>query len=148
MEHHRTPKIIMAEDDYDDQLLIRDAVEEAGLGTDITFLNDGVELLDYLHHRGRFKTDDAAPHPDFILLDLKMPRKNGWDVLKETQLDPRVQSIPVFVLTTSTDEEDRSKALALGADGYYTKQVTFDGLIHVIQEIGKRWVEGNRGIGE
>jgi two-component system response regulator len=138
----------MAEDDQDDRLLIRDAVEEAGLGTDIKFLSDGVELLDYLHRRGPFQPVGAAPQPDFILLDLKMPRKNGWEALKEIQADPAIRSIPVFILTTSTDEEDRSRAISLGADGYFTKQVTFDGLINVIKEIGKIWEQGSRGVGE
>ena len=142
MKPPKKPKIIMAEDDYDDRLLIRDALEEAGLGTDIIFLDDGVELTDYLSRRRGFLPEGAASPPDFILLDLKMPRKNGWEVLEDLQGDPQLQAVPIFVLTTSTDEDDRRRALVLGADGYYTKQVTFDGLVEVMKEIGDRWTSG------
>ena len=139
MKQRKKTKIVMAEDDFDDRLLIKDASEEAGLDYDITFLDDGVELLDYLYKRGEYQAEGTAPQPDFILLDLKMPRKNGWEVLEEIQADPLLQGIPIFVLTTSTDEDDRRNALKLGADGYFTKQVTFDGLVDVMKKIGKAW---------
>jgi two-component system response regulator len=132
------PKILIAEDDADDRLLIHDALEEAGLNGHVTFVNDGVELLDCLYGKG--KTGQGSPlRPDFILLDLKMPRKNGWEALDEIRRDPALKSLLVFILTTSTDDDDRQHARQRGANGYFTKQVTFDGLVDEIRRIGRAW---------
>lgn len=131
--------ILMAEDDSDDRLLFQDAFREAGLSGELKFVYDGVELMDYLHHQGNYQKVSLAPRPDLVLLDLKMPRKNGWEALQELRSDPQLRDLPVFILTTSTDEEDRQRARHLGADGYYTKQSTFQQLIDVIHQIVQAW---------
>lgn len=144
MPTEQQPFILMAEDDQDDRLLIHDALVESGLNGNLSFVNDGVELLDRLHGR-----DPAAPgrrvRPDFVLLDLKMPRKNGWEALEDIRGDPKLRDLPVFILTTSTDEEDRQRARQLGANGYFTKQVTFDNLVAEVTRIGRAW-EALRGV--
>jgi two-component system response regulator len=138
MSQNGKPKILIAEDDADDQLLIHDALEEAGLSGHVTFVGDGVELLNCLYGSG--KPCLGSPHrPDFILLDLKMPRKNGWETLDEIRSDPDLNGLPVFILTTSTDDDDRQHARQRGANGYFTKQVTFGGLVDEIRRIGRVW---------
>jgi two-component system response regulator len=138
MAENTWPTIVMAEDDYDDRLLIKDALIEAGISDNILFVHDGVELLDYLHRRGAYATEEA-PQPDFLLLDLKMPRKNGLETLEEIRSSAELKHLPAFILTTSTDEDDRQNAKRLGANGYFTKQVTFDGLVEVIRQIDLEW---------
>ena len=98
--------ILMADDDPDDRLLTADALKEARLINDIRFVENGEELLEYLRRQGKYATADA-PKPGLILLDLNMPRKDGRTVLKELKLDPDLRSIPVVILTTSKDDEDK-----------------------------------------
>jgi two-component system response regulator len=129
----------MAEDDYDDRLLNKDALEEAGLDVEVHYVEDGVELIDYLHQRGLFKEDRVSPRPSFILLDLKMPRKNGWEALEDIKADPNFYGLPVFILTTSNNEDDQLHAQQLGANGYFTKPATFAGLVRVMRMIGNTW---------
>ncbi len=139
MTDENQPVILMAEDDYDDRLLNKDALEEAGLNAEVYYVGDGVELIDYLYRRGLFDGDQFFPRPSFILLDLKMPRKNGWEVLEEIKADPDFQEIPVFILTTSNNEDDQLHAKQMGANGYFTKPTTFAGLVQVMRAIGKTW---------
>lgn len=139
MGRNGTLHILIAEDDSDDQLLIHDALQEAGLKGRILFVNDGVELLDFLTRQGKYKKGETF-RPDFVLLDLKMPRKNGWEVLDSIRSDPGLKELPVFVLSTSTDEDDRQHAHRLGANGYFTKQVTFSGLVDEVRRIGQAWI--------
>src|SRR3954471_887794 len=98
---HLPITILMADDDADDRQLTREALEDARLINDIRFVENGEELLDYLHKRGKFAPPTEAPRPGLILLDLNMPRKDGREVLKELKQDPELRSIPVVVLTTS-----------------------------------------------
>src|SRR5512146_119917 len=91
------PVILMAEDDLDDRLLISDAMEEAGLPGELHFAGDGIDLLDYLHHRGKYRDGARSPWPGLILLDLKMPRMNGWETLAELRSDPALRDLPVFI---------------------------------------------------
>src|SRR3954465_15836421 len=96
--------ILMADDDPDDRQLTREAFEEAKLANDIRFVEDGVELLDYLHRRGKNPDPESSPRPGIILLDLNMPRKDGREALEELKADPRFRAIRVIVLTTSKAE--------------------------------------------
>jgi len=93
--------ILVAEDDPDDRLLARQALEQSRLIGDLRFVEDGEELIDYLHHRGNYSDPGTSPRPGLILLDLNMPRKDGREALREIKSDPRLRDIPVVVLTTS-----------------------------------------------
>ena len=133
--------ILMAEDDPDDRMLTRDALEEAHLKNKLRFVEDGEELIDYLKQRGKYARPEEAPRPGLILLDLNMPRKDGREALHEIKQDDDLRTIPVVVLTTSQAEEDILHSYDLGVSGYVTKPVTFEGLVNVMKVIGKYWFE-------
>ena len=133
--------ILMADDDPDDRLLAREAFEESRLRNNLSFVNDGVELMDYLHRRGKFSNPHESPKPGLILLDLNMPRKDGREALKEIKSNDLLRRIAIVVLTTSDAEEDIVSSYELGVSAYIRKPVTFDGLISVIKSIGKYYVE-------
>jgi CheY-like chemotaxis protein len=130
--------ILMADDDADDRMLTRDALEESRLGNDLRFVEDGQELMDYLRREGEYANTDA-PRPGIILLDLNMPRKDGRQALKEIKADPELRRIPVVVLTTSKAEEDVLRTYDLGANSFITKPVTFEGLVEIIRALGNYW---------
>lgn len=133
--------ILMADDDPDDRQLTREAFEENHLANDLRFVEDGEELLDYLHRRGKYAAEGAAPTPGLILLDLNMPRKDGREALQEIKSDPRLRAIRVIVMTTSKAEEDVVKSYDLSAASYITKPVTFERLVEVVRTLGKYWLE-------
>jgi CheY-like chemotaxis protein len=133
--------ILMADDDPDDRLLTADALKEARLINDIRFVENGVELLDYLRRQGKFAAPADAPRPGLILLDLNMPRMDGRTVLKELKQDPDLRTIPVVVLTTSKDDEDVYRSYDLGVNSYIVKPVTFEALVDILQTLEKYWFE-------
>ena len=133
--------ILMADDDPDDRQLTREAFEEAKLANDLRFVEDGVELLDYLHRRGKYVDPATSPRPGIILLDLNMPRKDGREALQELKQDPRFRAIRVIILTTSKAEEDILRTYNLSAASYITKPVTFESLVDVVKTLGKYWLE-------
>ena len=133
--------ILMADDDPDDRQLTKEAFEEAKLANELKFVEDGVELLDYLHRRGKFADPATSPRPGLILLDLNMPRKDGREALQELKQDPRFRAIRVIILTTSKAEEDILRTYNLSAASYITKPVTFEALVDVIKTLGKYWLE-------
>ena len=133
--------ILLADDDPDDRLLTRDAFEESRLRNVLEMVEDGEELMDYLHSRGRYVGADARPRPNLILLDLNMPRKDGREALKEIKSCPELRNIPVVILTTSKAEEDILRTYDLGVNSFIVKPVTFDGMVEVLKTIGKYWFE-------
>ncbi len=133
--------ILVADDDPDDQLLMREALAENRLANSLYFVNDGEELLDYLHRRGEYADPGKAPRPGLILLDLNMPRKDGREALEEIKAEPHLRRIPVVVLTTSKAEQDILSSYDLGVSSFITKPVTFESLIEVMKAIGKYWLE-------
>lgn len=130
--------ILMADDDADDRLMAKEALEASGLLNEMRFVEDGVELLAYLNREGKYQ---GAPRPGLILLDMNMPRKNGREALKELKAHPDFRRIPVVILTTSQADEDIKLGYDLGASSYITKPVTFEGLVAVMQTLGKYWIE-------
>ena len=132
---------LIAEDDPDDCLLIEDACTEAQLKRDLHFVADGEELMNYLHHRGKYADPVSAPRPNLILLDLNMPKKDGREALEEIKADPDLRCIPVVVLTTSKAEEDIRRIYDLGASGFITKPVKFESLVDIMKTLGKYWFE-------
>jgi CheY-like chemotaxis protein len=132
---------LIAEDDPDDRFLIKEAFQESLLTNSLYFVQDGVELLDYLRRQGKFANPVDAPPADLILLDLNMPRKDGREALAEIKSDPHLRYIPVVVLTTSKAEEDIMRSYDIGAASYITKPVTFDGLVEAIKQLKQYWVQ-------
>jgi CheY-like chemotaxis protein len=142
MEKHGKPvTILMADDDQDDCLLVKDAFVESRLVNELLFVEDGEDLMDYLYHRGKYADMTISPRPGLILLDLNMPKKDGREALKEIKSDPDLRSIPIVVLTTSKQEEDIIRSYDVGANSYVTKPVTFKGLVEVMKSLGKYWLE-------
>lgn len=140
IERGKATAILMAEDDPDDRLFSKEALEEAHLSNRIYFVEDGEELMDYLRCNGKY-ADGHCPPPGLILLDLNMPRKDGREALAEIKADPKLRTIPVVVLTTSKADEDVLRSYNLGVSGYITKPVTFDRLIEIMKAVGKYWFE-------
>jgi len=133
--------ILIAEDDADDRLLAEEAFAESRLGNELRFVQDGVELIEYLRRAGRYAEPGAAPRPGLILLDLNMPRMGGQEALSVIKADPDLRRIPVVVMTTSHAEEDILRSYDLGAASFISKPVTFEGLVEVIRALGHYWME-------
>lgn len=134
-------KILVADDDADDRMLISDAFEEAMLRNPVDFVVDGLDLLDYLKREGKYESLKGEDLPGIILLDLNMPRMDGRTALEEIRKQPELKKIPIVVLTTSKSEEDILRTYDLGVNSFITKPVTFDGLVNVVQILNKYWIE-------
>lgn len=126
--------IVVAEDDPDDRLLIQEAFEEARFANNMDFVEDGVELLEYLR-------SPTLPQPGLLLIDLNMPRKDGREVIKEIKADPLLQQIPIVILTTSEAESDICRSYKLGANSYIQKPVSFEGLVEVVKVLNRYWLQ-------
>lgn len=135
----KTIHLLMADDDADDRQMTKEALDEGRVLNEIAFVEDGEQLMDYLHGRGRYA--GGEPRPDLILLDLNMPRKDGREALAEIKGDPALRQIPVVILTTSKAEEDIFRSYDLGVNSYVTKPVTFNGLVEVMRGLGNYWVQ-------
>jgi len=133
--------ILLAEDDPDDQLMIKEALEENRVINNFYIVEDGVELMDYLKNKGKYSNPASAPRPGIILLDLNMPRKDGREALQEIKGDPDLCTIPVIVLTTSKVEEDILRTYNIGASSFITKPVSFEDLVEVMKILKKYWFE-------
>ncbi len=133
--------ILMAEDDPDDRLLVEKSLRSSRLLNRLFFVEDGEELMDYLHHRGKFRNPETAPFPGLILLDLNMPKKDGREALVEIKSHEKLRRIPIVVLTTSKTEEDILRSYDIGANSYITKPVTFNDLCQILRTLGQYWLE-------
>ncbi|MEZ4410626.1 MAG: response regulator [Polyangiales bacterium] len=140
-EGHKAITLLMADDDEDDRMMARSALESSRLANDLRFVVDGEELMDYLHRRGEYADPARSPRPGLILLDLNMPRKDGREALREIKADPELRRIPVVVLTTSKAEQDVLSTYDLGANSYIVKPVTFAQLVTTMRSIGDYWFE-------
>lgn len=132
--------ILIADDDPDDRELARDALIESRLVNPVHFVSDGIELLEFLQRRGRFR-DSLAPRPAVILVDLNMPRMDGRQAIAEIKQDPALRQIPIVVLTTSKAEEDIYRTYDLGVSSYVVKPITFSALVDVMTDLGRYWFE-------
>jgi CheY-like chemotaxis protein len=133
--------ILYADDDLDDQILVKEALHEARLANDIQFVCDGEELVDYLLNRGQFLDEDKYSRPGLILLDLNMPKKDGREALKEIKANPALRAIPIVVLTTSKVEEDILRTYDLGVNSFIIKPVTFNSLVEIIKTLAAYWFD-------
>ena len=133
--------VLMADDDPEDWMLMRDAFEENRLSNQLRYVQDGEELMDYLYRRGSYTDPETAPRPGLILLDLNMPRKDGREALNEIKSDPKLRQIPVVVITTSKAEADIFISYDLGVNSYIAKPVTFGGLVEVVKALDTYWFQ-------
>ena len=142
MENNKRPIVILiADDDAEDRMLINEALEESRLKNKVQFVENGEELMDYLHNRNNFSSKEKYPTPGLILLDLNMPKKDGREALKEIKADETLKLIPIVVLTTSKAEEDVLRTYDLGVSSFITKPVTFSSLVDVMKTLSKYWFE-------
>ena len=137
----RPAVILMADDDEDDVILVRDAFERNKLINDMRVVVYGGELIDYLKRRGAYADPENSPRPDIVLLDLNMPRKDGRQALEEIRADPNLRDIPVIVLTTSQSHTDVYRSYHMGANSYITKPVTFESMCEIIKMLGEYWLQ-------
>jgi CheY-like chemotaxis protein len=133
--------ILLADDDPDDRMLIREALEEGKLPQKLACVNDGEELLDYLRHQGNYARFGEQPRPCLILLDLNMPRKDGREALREIKGDPHLRRIPVIILTTSQAEEDILRTYDLGANSFIIKPRDFETVVNMMQTLAQYWFD-------
>ena len=131
-------RLLMAEDDPEDRMLVQKAFDLARLANTLTVVSNGEELLAYLRREGPYR---AAERPDLLLLDLNMPRMDGREALRVIKADPELRTIPVVVLTTSSADEDIVRSYDLGVNSYIEKPVTFDKLVEVVKALGRYWFE-------
>jgi CheY-like chemotaxis protein len=141
MPSRRSATILSAEDDADFRLLVKRAVDRSRLGIDLRFVEDGDQLLDYLHGRGAFADAEHAPRPGLILLDLNLPRTDGRDALRAIKADPALRTIPVVVFTTSNAAEDVALCYGLGANAFVRKPMDMAALVDLMATIGHFWLE-------
>ena len=132
--------IVVAEDDPDDRLLIKEALEEVRIANQVDFVEDGQELLDYLRREGKYADLNGTFLPGLILLDLNMPVMDGRECLLEIRGDPALKRIPVVVLTSSDADEDIIRTYDLGVNSFIKKPVSFSGLVDIMQKTTDYWL--------
>jgi CheY-like chemotaxis protein len=133
-------EILFAEDSADDAMLTMRALKKSGFANKLHHVKDGSEALDFLYCRGTYASRNAKEHPKLILLDLKMPKISGLEVLEQIKSDEKFKSIPVVILTSSKEDPDIQKCYALGANSYIAKPVESENFFNVIKEIGLYWM--------
>ena len=131
-------RILIVEDDPRDVELSMNALEEYNLANEVVIARDGQEALDYLHSRGKFEGRPIG-NPAVILLDLKLPKIDGLEVLKQLRSDEQFKMIPVVVLTSSHEEKDMVRSYALGVNAYVVKPVDFHEFVNAVKELGIFW---------
>lgn len=136
--------MLLVEDDPNDILLIQRAFAKACLVNPLKVVRDGEEALNYLSGTGDFADRGRYPLPSLILLDLKLPRKSGLEILQWLRQQPNLKHIPVIVLTSSKESSDVSRAYDLGANSYLVKPVGFEGLLELVKSIGMYWMILNK----
>ncbi len=131
-------KILLAEDNAKDVELTLEALEESMLANRVVVVKDGVEALEYLHCEGQYAGREPGL-PSVLLLDIKMPRKDGIEVLREIRSDPKTKLLPVVMLTSSREDKDLLNSYYLGVNAYVVKPVNFNGFIDAIKQLGIFW---------
>jgi CheY-like chemotaxis protein len=131
-------RILIVEDDPNDVELTLTALEEYNLANEVVVTRDGEEALDYLYCRGTFKTR-SNDNPAVLLLDLKLPKRDGLEVLQQIKSDEKLKMIPVVVLTSSHEEKDVVASYKLGVNAYVVKPVDFHEFVNAVKELGVFW---------
>ncbi len=136
-------KILLVEDDPHDAELTLSALTENHLTNEIVVARDGAEALDYLYRRGAYGSREAG-NPAVILLDLKLPKLDGLEVLKRVKADPDLKAVPVVMLTSSREEQDLAESYDSGANAYVVKPVGFGEFVEAVKEVGLFWTVINQ----
>ena len=132
--------ILLVEDNPDDEELTLRALRQAKVANDIAVVRDGGEALEFLFGEGRHAGRDVAKMPGVVLLDLKLPKLSGLDVLQRLRADERTKLLPVVILTSSSEEEDMLKSYRFGANSYVRKPVEFSAFVSAVSQLGIYWV--------
>jgi len=133
-------EILFVEDSIDDAMLTIRALKKSGFANNLHHVIDGAEALDFIYCRGVYALRNINENPKLILLDLKMPKMSGMEVLEKLKADAHFKSIPVVILTSSKEDPDIQKCYALGANSYIVKPVESDNFFNVIKQIGLYWM--------
>ena len=131
-------RILFVEDNLNDIELTLTALEENALANEVVVVHDGEEALDYLHHRGKY-AERAPGLPVVVLLDVKLPKVDGLEVLKQMRSDPKLRVVPVVMLSSSREEKDLLMSYALGTSAYVVKPVDFFEFVTTIKQLGLFW---------
>lgn len=134
------PIILLVEDNADDELLTVRAFKKSNIANEVVVVRDGVEALDWLHGTGEHAGRDTTIDPQLILLDLKLPRLDGLEVLRRIRADERTALLPVVVMTSSQEEEDVIRSYELGANSYLRKPVDFERFVEAAKSVGMYWL--------
>lgn len=136
----KNKKILLVEDNPDDQELIRMALEESHVANELVAVSDGAQALDYLFGTGIYAGRDISDMPEVILLDLKLPKVNGLEVLSRLRNNSRTALLPIVILTSSSEDEDILASYKLGANSYVRKPVDFNRFAQAVQSLGNYWL--------
>ena len=132
--------ILLVEDNPDDEALTLRALKRANVRNPVVVARDGVEALDYLFGTGAHAGRDTSDTPQVVLLDLKLPRLDGLEVLRRLRADARTKLLPVVILTSSTEDQDRIAGYELGANSYVRKPVDFSQFVDAVRQLGLYWL--------
>jgi two-component system, response regulator len=135
--------ILLVEDNPDDAALAMRALRKTAILTEVTWVPDGIEALDYLFCTGNYIGRNPQTLPALVVLDLKLPKLDGWEVLRRLRADHRTQYIPVVVLTSSKEQEDMIRSYRLGANSYIHKQIDFLKFTETVQQVKAYWLNLN-----
>jgi two-component system, response regulator len=132
--------ILLVEDNPDDEALTLRALRKNNIGNEIVVARDGAEALDYLFCRGAHANRDASVQPELVLLDLKLPKVDGFEVLRALRRDERTRLLPVVILTSSKEQQDVVNGYDLGANSYVRKPVDFHEFLDAVRQLGLYWL--------
>jgi two-component system response regulator len=132
--------ILLVEDNPDDEALTLRALQRNNITNQVVIAHDGVEAIDYLFGQGAYEGRDPCDLPQIVLLDLKLPRMDGFEVLKKLRADPRTKLLPVVILTSSKEQQDLVQGYGLGANSYVRKPVDFDQFVQAVRQLGLYWL--------
>lgn len=138
-----TRYILLVEDNPDDVMLTLRALKKGHIANEVKVAEDGAKALDFLFGKGEFEGRDVTDRPGLILLDLKLPKVGGFEVLEAIKKDPLLKRVPVVILTSSRQEEDVVRGYDLGANSYIRKPVNFDTFIDTVNQMGVYWLLTN-----
>jgi len=132
-------RILLIEDDPEDILIIQMVLKKAKVPNELFVVQDGRAALDFLQHRGKYSGNNGAPRPEFILMEIDLPKLNGIELLKQLKSDKKLRSIPVTIFTHSDRDEDVVTSYQLGANSYLRKPLGFDNFVSTVRSLYRYW---------